>query len=338
MKKEIRPIALFFLFVPGLLFGFGCRSTSVSRPPEEVVLQLKWRHQAQFAGFYLARENGTYRRENLKVSFLEGGHEVDNGGNVATGKAHFGVLSPEDLLVRRAQGAKLKAVAAIFRRSAVVFVAKTESGIERPWDFLGRTVAARSFGAAREFHLQFLALMDRLGLDPGGIRLTDYDPAYSEFLKGTVQVTPCYSTSGLIRLRQRGLKLNLILPEDYGSHFYSDLLVTTEGMINEKPDLVVRFVRASLQGWREAVENYPEAVQVVLRYAREKDPELQTRMMEAQLPLVHTGEGPIGWMEEGIWEQMARVLKKQRLIDPAFNVAEAYTLQFLHQIYGKKRP
>jgi NitT/TauT family transport system substrate-binding protein len=326
---------LFLLFF-SLLWLFGCKPAHPPRAPDPVRLQLKWFHQAQFAGFYLAQEKGHYARENLKVTFLEGGPEVDLSGRVMEGRADFAVLSPDDFLLRRSDGAPLKALAAIYRRSAVVFVARADSGIEKPADFLGRTVAARNEGGAREFYIQLLAMMHRLGLNADRVKLTSYDPAYTDFLAGRVDITPCYSTGGLIRLRKQGLKLNLIRPDDYGIHFYSDILITHERLISEKPDLVRRFLRASLKGWQEAIEDYPQGVQAALKYAKLKDPALQTAMMEALLPLVHTGEDRIGWMRPETWQGMAETLSRQGLIKRPFDVNQAYTLRFLKEIYGEQ--
>ena len=120
-------------------------------------------------------------------------------------------------------------------------------------------------------------MMKKLGLDASKVKIVPYDPAYTAFYNGEVEVTPCYSTGGLIKMRQKGLKLNLIWPSDYGIHFYSDTLVTTDRMISEKPDLVTRFLRASLKGWQDAIEDYRQAVTVTLKYAQIKDPRASDR-------------------------------------------------------------
>jgi NitT/TauT family transport system substrate-binding protein len=77
-------------------------------------------------------------------------------------------------------------------------------------------------------------------------------------------------------------------------------------------------------------------VTVTLQYAKVPDPELQTAMMEAQLPLVHTGEDRIGWMKAEVWQGMYRILLEQDLLAGPFDAGGAYTLQFLEEIYGGK--
>ncbi len=210
-----------------------------------------------------------------------------------------------------------------------------DSGIVRPSDFIGKTVATRdTVGSQKDFELQFYAMMKRLGLAASKVKIVPFDPAYAAFYNGKVEVTPCYSTGGLIKIRQKGLKLNLIWPSDYGIHFYSDTLTTTDRLISEKPDLVTRFLRATLRGWQDAIEDYRQAVTVTLRYAQGADREIQTAMMEAMLPLVHTGEDQIGWMKGEVWQGMYKILLEQRLLERPFDVNEAYTLRFLKEIYG----
>jgi len=313
----------------------GC-TPKPQAPPDEVTLQLKWVHQAQFAGFYLAQEKGYYAQENLKVNFVEGGQGVDMLDRLATGQADFAICSPDDLLVRRSQEMPVTAIAAIYRRSAVVLLSMADSGIVRPQDFTGKTAAAIARGSAAEFEIQFRAMMTKLGLDISQVKLIPYDANYTAFLAGEVQVTPAYSTGGLIRLRQKGARLNLIWPRDYGIHFYSDVLATTDKMIAENPDLVTRFLRASLKGWQDAIGDYEQGIAITMKYASLADKQLQTAMMEAMLPLVHTGEDHIGWMKADVWDGMYQILLEQGIITAPFDVNQAYTTRFLEDIYGAK--
>lgn len=118
---------------------------------EPVTVQLKWVHQAQFAGFYVALERGYYTEENLEVRLVPGGRDINIAQAVAGGQADFGVLAAEDILINRNNGLPLKAIATIYRRSAVVFLSKADSGITRPKDFLGKTVASLNQGADPSF-------------------------------------------------------------------------------------------------------------------------------------------------------------------------------------------
>ncbi|MFZ1984246.1 MAG: ABC transporter substrate-binding protein [Desulfatitalea sp.] len=317
----------------------ACSQQAPKDPADRVVVQLKWKHQTQFAGFYVAQAKGHYATENLEVRFLEGGQGIDLAQALIGGQADFSVLTPEDILIKRAQGAPLTAIAAIYRRSAVVYAAMADSGIRRPADFKGKCLAVQgTAGAMRDMEFQLQALMKKLNLDLSQVRLVPYDPEYVDFYKGDVEVTAAYLTGGIVRMGQKGLRLNLIWPGDYGVHFYSDTLATTEAMIAQKPELVTRFLRATLQGWREAIGNPEMAVAETLKYAQDKDSVFQTAMLEALVPLVHTGQDHIGWMRAADWDEMHRVLLEQKIIPSPLDMSKIYSTQFLAKVYGDPQP
>jgi NitT/TauT family transport system substrate-binding protein len=307
---------------------------------DPVTVQLKWVHQAQFAGFYVALEKGYYADENLDVRLIPGGNEVDIAQSVMSGQADFGVMAPEEIFVQRSRGESLTAIAAIYRRSSVVYLSKADSGITRPKDFSGKTVAALADkGGSREFQLQLVAMMKNLGLDIQGMHLVAYDPTYEGFYNGSVDVTAAYTTGGLIKMRQKGLSPHIIWPGDYRVRFYSDTLVTTDRIIAAYPERVTRFLRATLKGWNEAVGNFADTITIILKYALIKDRVLQAAMFDALLPLVNTGEDRIGWMRAEAWREMHQVLVDQAIIPaPLSPVEQIFTLQFLNGIDKEKAP
>ncbi len=327
--KRITTISALLLLAVALLAA--CQPQEVEKPPEEVSVQLKWVHQAQFAGFYLAQERGYYADENVEVTLVEGGPGIDVLEQVATGGADFGVHAPDAILMRRSQEEPIVAIATIYRRSPMVFASLPTSGIERPTDFLGRSVAVVG---VIEFELQLEAMIEKLGLDIHQIQIVPHSYDLTPLYNGEVDSIGVYSTGGLIRAHQAGHELNLIWPSDYGVHMYADTLITTDQLIGENPELVTRFLRATLRGWREAIEDTEAAVEITLKYAREADAELQTQMMEASLPLIHTGQDHIGWMRAEVWQGMHDILLEQGLLDEPVDVDKVYTMEFLQKTYG----
>lgn len=313
----------------------GCGEKAETELPESLSVQLKWVHQAQFAGFYVAQEKGLYARENLEVSLIEGGEEVELAASLLSGKAQFAVLSPEDVFVRRAAGAPLVAVAAIYRRSAVVYAVKMGSGIEKPYDFRGRSAAVAGLeDSFCEFEYQFREMIEKVGVPESEITFLPYDPSYKDFIEGRAEITAAYVTGGVVKLNREGYRLDLFWPGDYGVQFYSDLLVTTEDMLERDPDVVDRFVQATLEGWSMSVGDPDMAVDVTMGYARIKDRELQSAMMGAQVPLVHSGEDRIGWMKEDDWREMHRVLVEEGILSAPVNVNRVFTTAVLDRIFG----
>ena len=131
-RQTKRVFAILPVITVFVLLTLGCQTKEPERPPAEVTVQLKWYHQAQFAGFYAADQNGYYTAEGLRVNFIEGGLDVDLHNSVLDGKAQFAVVGADALIVSRSEGKPLGAIAAVFRRSPLVFFALSESNITEP--------------------------------------------------------------------------------------------------------------------------------------------------------------------------------------------------------------
>jgi len=334
MKNQI---AIFMFLAMSLVLASCSPPPPPEKPKEVVTLQLKWHHQVQFAGFYMAKERGYYAAENIEVNFLEGSKDVDMFERLRAGKADFAIVSGESVISRQAEDGPVKAVAVIYQRSPVVFVARTDANITRPQDFAGKTIAVGGVrgGGMGEALILFNTLMNKTGLQPSDYQTVPYDPFYEKFLSGQADITPVYIGNGVVQLRDKGLNLNIIWPGDYGIPFYSDTLAATAQYLQDHPDLALRFFRASLKGWKDVVEDADAAVKVTMPYVAEKDAVFQRKMADAQMPLVHTGEHPIGWMEPTIWQSMHRTLVAQGIVEkPVPDVAALYSLELLNAYYS----
>ena len=319
-----------------LLVVTACKEKGNILEPDKVRLQLKWEHQAQFAGYYAAVSKGYYTQENLEVELLPGGVNIDQVERVRSGEADFGVVPAETLLLKNDKPQKLIAIAVIYQRNPTVFVSRAGSNILRPEDLVGKTIAVGDMesGGFLEGILQLRALFKKRNLDIQAITTIPYDPLYTEFIAGRVDVTPAYLVGGVIKLRQKGIDLNLIWPGDYGIRFYSDTLVAADSFISDHPDIVLRFLRATLKGWQYCIMNQNDAVDITMQYAAIKDRGLQQSMMDAQNPLVHTGAHHIGWMQPEIWLGMEQLFVEQGdLKIPVGSSESIYTMRFLNEIY-----
>lgn len=327
--------SIYYMSILLCFFLWGCNTSVELQEPDKVKVQLKFSHQAQFAGLYVAVEKGYFKDENLEVEFIEGGRGIDLISPVAAGDVDFGIASSDHILISRTEGAKVRAIAAIYRRSAAVFVAKAGSGIKRPHDMLGKKVAVYSKNA-KEYEYELRAMLKKLDIDIEQMKLVDLDHKYEKFINDEVDVTGAYVTGGALRLSSQGVELNYIWPIDYGIDFYSDTFFTSDTLLQNNPDLVQRFLRASLKGWDYAIRHSVEAVEITMNYAAIKDISLQMKMMEAQHPLIYTGENSIGWMQRRVWEGMHDILFEQEVIaTPLEDISSAYTNQFVEELNRK---
>lgn len=321
----------FFNLVLLLILLSACTPKMSKESLDEVTVQLKWVHQAQFAGIYLAQELGYYAEENLLVTIVEGGPGIDDFDEVASGKAQFGINSPIEVISQPDSSQPVVAIAAIFQQSPVVFVSLADSKIKVPVDLLGKKISTEG---NVDMSISIHAIFDQLNLELNQDELVPHTYDLTPLIEGEVDVIGLYSTGGLIRLSQDGHDLNLIWPSDYGHHMYSDILTTSTEMIQTNPDLVTRFLRATLRGWRQAAGDVDLAVPNIMIYAENSDLDTQTKMLNASVPLIHTGVHKIGWMENEVWTSMYLALLDQGILSEPVDISQFYSLQFLIALYG----
>ena len=322
-------IVLFLLAVTLI----GC-APGKEAPPDQVTVQLKWVHQAQFAGFYAAEAQGYYADENIDVTFLPGGVGIDIFEGVANGDVEFSVVGADSLIVERAEGRPVTAIATIYSVNPFVLVAFADSGITSPRDFIGKTISL----SGGYDTVQFQAMLTYLGIDSTQINIVKYTYDDTPFLAGDIDVTVSFAAGSLLPLKEKigNRELNLIWPGDYGVHFYSDTLIADDELIAENPDLVLRYLRATLKGYRFAIENPEDAVDASMKYAEVKEQDVQLAMLAASIPLIHTGKGPIGWMETDDWQGMYDILVAQGIIETSLDLSQIYTMEFLRDVYVEK--
>ncbi len=332
MKNAISiAIAITIIMVAGMVAG--CGSQEVKKSPDPVTVQLKWIHQAQFAGVYTADQKGFYAEENIDVTVIPGGPDISLDKMIAdliSGKSSFAIRGADEIIKTRANGTPIVAIAVFFQRNPVVYVSLKGSGIQHPQDLVGKKVMM-----PKPLEIQHQALFQKLGIDPTTIELIPYERDVMPLVTGQIDAHMLYRTGLALEFEEKGYELDFIWLDDYSIHFYADTIAATEQLIQQNPELVERFLRATLKGWRYAIENPAEAVDLTLQYDPTLDREVQLRMMEAQTPLIHTGATEIGWMKDSVWQQMYQMLIDGGILAQPINVAEAYTMQFLNKIYGK---
>jgi NitT/TauT family transport system substrate-binding protein len=332
MEHKMKSIPCIIFSLALLFVLVACSPSPDASSPDVIRVQLKWVHQAQFAGIYVAQNQGYYTDENVEISLVEGGPGINVMGNLLSGEVDVAVDSPINIILARAAGESVIGVSTIYRINPSVFVSMPGSQIASPYDFIGKSVAAQN---SSDYEIQIQALAEKLNLELAEIDLVPHVYDLSPLYTGELDVVGVYAIGGLIRAKMDGHELDVIWPGDYGIHTYADTLVTTEAFVQQNSDLLVRFLRATLRGWRKAVEDPELATGEVMKFAFDADLETQRQMMLASVPLVHTGKDQIGWMEPDIWNGTVKMLIEQGILIEPLAASEVYSMDFLYQIYGK---
>jgi NitT/TauT family transport system substrate-binding protein len=302
--------------------------------PDKVRLQIKWVPQAQFAGYYVALDRGYYTAENLDVQIVPGGPDIVSEQQVANGQADFGVDWVASFLAFRDKGLPLVDVAQIYQSSGLLLVSKKSAGIAKAEDLKGKNVGVW-FGG-NEF--EFLALMDKLGYNPDkDLNVIKQGFTMDPFLAGQMDAASAMTYNEYQVVLESGVKpddLNVLSYNDQGVGMLEDNLFTTEDMVKNKKELVQRFVRASVKGWQNAIDDQAFAVQTIMKYAEKgsTNPEHQTRMMSEVAKLVlppGMTKDQIGVMDANRFKTTADIALKFHVINAPADPAKSYTNDFV---------
>jgi len=257
-------------YITGAVAALGM-TAGAALAADEVTLQLKWVTQAQFAGYYVALEKGMYEAEGLDVTIMPGGPDIAPVQVLMGGGADVMVDWMPSALAAREQGAPVVNIAQPFKKSGMMLTCLKETGIKTPEDFRGKTLGVWFFG--NEY--PFLSWMSTLGIP------TDGGEDGVTVLKQGFNVDPllqkqadCISTMTYNEYWQvidAGISPDDLVTfkyEDQGVATLEDGLYVLEDNLADDAfkDKMVRFVRASMQGWKWAEENQEEAAMIVLDY------------------------------------------------------------------------
>lgn len=322
-------IILVGLVVLGVLF---LRQESPEKQREKVVVRLKWLHQAQFAGFYYAQQAGYYDAEGLDVTLNPGGVDFPAIQMVSGGSEQFGVTAADQILLAREKGVPIVTLAVIYRKSPMVYFSLKGSGISKPRDFVGKRVGIK-LGGNEE--VTYRAMMRRLGINMKSIQEIPVKYDITPLFTGKVDVWPGYAINEPIVAQEKGYEVTLIWPSDYGVNMYADAIFTTEEIIRSRPELLLRFLRATLKGWRDAINDQTKAVDYTLKYSDKLQKDHETAMLKASIELLQPDNDPIGWMSKERWEEMQRLLLEQKFMKQAVPIDDVFTMRFLREIYGR---
>lgn len=241
----------------------------MAQAADDVTLQLKWVTQAQFAGYYVAQDQGFYEEEDLNVTIKPGGPDIAPTSVLAGGGADVVLDWMPSALASREKGLPLVNIAQPFKSSGMMLTCRKDAGITSPEDFPGKTLGVWFFG--NEY--PFLSWMSHLGLS------TDGGDDGVTVLKQGFNVDPllqnqaaCVSTMTYNEYWQvidAGLtpeELVVFKYEDQGVATLEDGIYVLEDKLEDPEfvDKMVRFVRASMKGWKWAEENPEEAAMIVL--------------------------------------------------------------------------
>lgn len=229
--------------------------------PTKVSLQLQWKHQFQFAGFYIAKEKGFYSDVNLDVEIKEFDFGINIVEDISSKKTTFGTNYPS-LILEKSKGKDIVLLSAILQSSPHALITLKSSGIESLKDFKNKTLMIDKGAISAA---PFVSMLQSNKVSFEDIYKVPHSFDIDDLVNEKVDISTIFTTNEPYYLNNEGIEYNIWDPKEYGFDFYDVLLFTSSYFIENDPKMVEDFRDASLKGWEYAFANIDETIELILK-------------------------------------------------------------------------
>jgi NitT/TauT family transport system substrate-binding protein len=298
---------------------------------DTVNLGLSWVAEAEYGGFYQAVANGIYKQYGLDVKIRQGGPRINGGLLLVNGTIDFYLGQSVDAIKAVEAGIPKMTVAAIFQKEIQVLLAHPGSGNDSLAALKGKPILV---GSAADV-TYWPVLRSRYGYNDSQKRPYNFNPG--PFLNDKKLVQQGLLTAEPFAIEQQGKFKPVILNlADAGYNPYNFTIETMNATVKSKPDLVQRFVDASIKGWYSYLENPAPGNALIKKDNPEmKDDQIAYSIAKLkEYQIITQGEAGtlgIGAMTDARWTELFQELSKVKVFKPETDYKKAYTLQFVNK-------
>jgi len=256
MNRIDRYLKLLLLLLSISVFGIA---DIVAEPLDKVKIQLQWKHQFEFAGFYAAKEKGYYREVGLDVELVEYNLGDSISHAVLSGEAEYG-LSYSSIIAEYIEGKPIVFVANFFKQSPLVLIA--QENIDTPVQLKGKKV----MGVSDDIdNITLVSMLNKFGVSLADIENIPTTFNVDDFIDRKVDAMSVFTTNELFELNSRGVPYKIFDPTAYGTKYYDVNLFTSKKEAIANPDRVQKMREASIRGWEYALSHQQEIVDLILQ-------------------------------------------------------------------------
>jgi len=288
-------------------------ATSVASAQDKVSLRLNWYLGGLHVPFYYGKERGFFAAEGIDLTINEGRGSANTVQVVAAGSDTFGMADSSSVVSTAARGADIKSVMSLLNSTGYSVVSLAEYNIKTPKDLEGKRVAV-SPGDPLGSLLQ--AVCKANNVDCNKISMVQVDPAAKvvAVLEKKVEALLGGADDQYFLIKQRGVEPSAMRYADFGANIVGMTIVAKTETLQKNPDLVRRFVRASVKSWEEAKKNPGAAVDAALKVKPDlnRQSTLDQLMVDIELLDSKNSKGRIGWGAQADWDQTLAILKQYR--------------------------
>ncbi len=314
-----------------LIFGvFVCAAPAGAAEPDKVTMMLDWVPNTNHTGLYVALDKGWYEEQGLEVEIVEPAESGSPEKVVAAGQIDFAVSHQEDVSHARAEDIPIVSIAAIIQHNTSGFASPKEKDITRPKDFEGKKYGAWG-SPIEQAVLEVLMACDDADVDEVEFVNVGWADYFVVTKRDVDFAWIFYGWTG-IEAELRDEPLNIVMLSEWSDcvpDYYTPVIVTSEQAIEEKPDVIRRFMAATSQGYEFAIENPEEAADILLSYVPESNPEL-VKASQEWLSDQYQADAPCwGVQKLEIWQGYADWMAEREVLPKHIEAEKAFTNEFL---------
>lgn len=219
----------------------------MARAATPFAMQAAWINDAEFAGYFLAMDQGYYAAEGLDLTYLPGGPDVIPEATIIAGRADLALTTPDTTIKAiTEQGAKFKIIGAQYQKNPIGIVSLKKNPITSPADMVGKTIAVPPVNT-----ISVEAMLAINGIDRASVNIVPYAYDPTPLIKGEIDASLDFTTNVPYTIAQAGEEATSFLLYDFGYTLYNDTVVVTEETLAAKRKELVAWLRASRKGWDE---------------------------------------------------------------------------------------
>jgi len=300
-------------------------SASAAAELKPIRLQLQWFPQAQFAGYFAAKDQGFYKDEGLDVTILPGAVEIVPATVVAGGQAEFGISWVPRMLAPRESGADPVVIGQVFQRSPTLQVSFKDKNITAPEQLKGKKVGSWGFGNESELY----AGLVKAGLDPANpddVSIVQQQFDMVAFVAGEIDAAQAmiYNEYAQVLETKNPATGNLFTPDDlnviswekYGTSMLQDAIFASEAWLAQSgnEDTAVKFLKASFKGWIYCRDNPEPCVDIVLKSDAKLPKGHQTWQLNEVNGIIWPAPNGIGITDEAAFNRTVEVATTGKIL------------------------
>lgn len=285
-------------------------------------LALNWKAEPEFGGFYTAKINSYYQKNNIETEILQGGAGTPTVQMIASGQADFGIVSGDEIAIARAHGADVVALFAVFQKAPYAFLLHEESPIK---DIKGLFESDATLAVVKG--LPYVSYLEKkFGFKK--LKVVPYAGGITNFLADKNFVQQCFVSSEPLLAAKQGVKTKTFLVADAGFNPYTVVLATNGEILKKNPQLVKAMVKSVKEGWETYLKEPTPTHEFIAKLNPAMTMDAMNEIHKVEATLITSDETKkhgLGYMSEKRWQELSGQLKDLGLTEKAVPAREMFS-------------